>query len=60
MSFFDQFIKSKIIIKTRRMGKSDYFKLNLENGFVKDLIKLDWKLTKSNVLEKEISRDLVV
>lgn len=51
-SFFDNFIKSGIIIKTRRIGKSDYYKLDLENPFVKNLIKLDWALTKNNVLSE--------
>ncbi|MBS3141049.1 hypothetical protein J4405_02805 [Candidatus Woesearchaeota archaeon] len=46
--FFSDFIKSKIVIKTRKIGKSDYFKLNLENLFVKNLIKLDWDLINKN------------
>ena len=56
--FFPHFIKSGIVVKTRRVGKSDYFKLNLENQFVTNLIKLDWSLTKRNVLpeiKEEIS-----
>ena len=48
-SFFDNFIQSGIVIKTRKVGKSNYYKLNLENPFIKNLIKLDWDLTKSNV-----------
>jgi predicted transcriptional regulator len=52
-SFFKNFIESGIIIKTRKVRKSDYYKLNLENLFVKNLIKLDWMLTKSNVLGEE-------
>lgn len=48
--FFPHFIKSRIVCKTRKIGKSDYFKLNLENQFVKNLIKLDWSLTKKNIL----------
>lgn len=48
--FFPQFIKSGIVCKTRKIGKSDYYKLNLENSFVKNLIKLDWLLTKRNIL----------
>jgi len=48
--FFPNFIKSGIVVKTRKIGKSDYYKLNLENSFVKNLIKLDWSLTKRNVL----------
>jgi predicted transcriptional regulator len=47
--FFDDFIKSEIVIKTRKIGKSDYYKLNLENPFIQNLIKLDWSLTKSTM-----------
>ncbi len=53
--FFDNFIKSGIVIKTRKIGKSDYFKLNMDNLFVRDLIKLDWKLVKGNVLGENSS-----
>lgn len=51
--FFDDFIKSEIVIKTRKVGKSDYYKLNLENPFIENLIKLDWILTKRNILPEE-------
>ncbi len=49
--FFKDFIKNKILIKTRRIGKSDYYKLNLDNTFVLNLVRLDWSLTKRNVLK---------
>ena len=52
-SFFDNFVKSGIVVKTRKVGKSDYYKLNMDNSFVKNLVKLDWMLTKSYVLGKE-------
>ena len=52
-SFFDNFVESGIVIKTRRIGKSDYYKLNTDNLFVKNIIRLDWMLTKSHVLGKE-------
>ena len=52
VNFFGNFIKSGIVIKTRKIGKSDYYKLNLENPFVTDLIKLDWKLVKGNLLNE--------
>lgn len=53
--FFSGLIKSKIIIKTRRVGKSDYYKLNLDNPFIGNLIKLDWILTKKNTLKELIA-----
>ena len=49
VNFFPDFIKSGIIIKTRKVGKSDLYKLNLENEFVKNLIKLDWMLVKNSL-----------
>ena len=57
--FFPQFIKSGIVVKTRKVGKSDYYKLNLDNSFVKDLIKLDWGLTKKNILPEIESKEEV-
>jgi len=58
ISFFNEFIKNGILIKTRKVGKSDYYKFNLENPFVKDLIRLDWKLTKSNVLSESEKQEI--
>ncbi|MEK6890853.1 MAG: hypothetical protein AABX03_01820 [Nanoarchaeota archaeon] len=54
--FFNDFIRSGFVVKTRKVGKSDYYKLNMDNEFVKNLIKLDWMLVKKNVLSdiKEI------
>ena len=51
--FFSNLIKQEIIYKTRKVGKSDYYKLNIENQFIKNLIKLDWILTKRNILKEE-------
>lgn len=50
--FFDYFISQGILIKTRKIGKSDYYKLNMDNEFIKNLIKLDWMLTKRNVFSE--------
>ena len=53
--FFPEFIKSGIICKTRKVGKSDYYQLNMKSEFVKNLVKLDWMLTKKNVLQENES-----
>ena len=53
VGFFDNFIDSGIVVKTRKVGKSDYYKLNLKNSFVMNLVRLDWSLTKRNVLGEE-------
>lgn len=46
-TFFPLLVRGKVIIKTRRIGKSDYYKLNLKNPFISSLIKMDWALTKT-------------
>ena len=51
--FFNNFLKSGILTKTRKIGKSDYYKLDMKNPFIKNLIKLDWILTKKNILQEE-------
>jgi len=51
-AFFENFVKSEIVTKTRKVGKSYYYKLNLENPFVQNLIKLDWSLTKKCILSE--------
>jgi len=56
--FFPKLIESGIVVKTRKVGKSDYYKLNLNNSFVKNLIKLDWILTKKNILPKIESHNI--
>lgn len=50
-TFWHKLEKNNIVIKTRRIGKSDMFKLNTDNPAVKQLIKLDWKLTKGTEQE---------
>ena len=43
-TFWKNLEKNKIVIKTRRVGKSDLYKLNTSNLAVKQLINLDWNL----------------
>lgn len=51
-TFWPRLIKNSIVIKTRRVGKSDLYKLNTDNPAIKQLIKLDWDLIKGT--KKEI------
>ena len=53
-TFWHKLEKNNIIIKTRRVGKSDMYKLNTSNPAVKELIRLDWKLTKNSKQEIEV------
>lgn len=47
-TFWDQSVKNNIVINTRRVGKSDLFKINTNNPAIKQLIKLDWNLIKGS------------
>jgi predicted transcriptional regulator len=53
VSFFSDWISKGIVVKTRKVGKSDYFKLNLENNFVKNLIQFDWSLVENRALKEK-------
>jgi len=51
--FFPTLVETGILVKTRKVGKSDYYKFNMENNFVQNLVKLNWMLVKKDVLGKE-------
>lgn len=52
-SFWDKLERNNIVVKTRRIGKSDLYKLNIKNPAVQQLIKLDCNLIHG--AEQEIS-----
>lgn len=51
-TFWNNLEKNNIVIKTRRVGKSDLYKLNTNNPAVKQLLKLDWNLIKGTEQEE--------
>jgi len=51
-TFWNNLEKNNIVVKTRRVGKSDLYKLNVNNPAVKQLLKLDWNFIKGS--EQEI------
>jgi len=53
-TFWSNLEKNKIVVKTRKVGKSDLYKLNTKNPAVKQLIKLDWNLIKGSEQEQEV------
>ena len=53
-TFWAHFVETGFVIKTRRIGKSDYFKLNLDNQIAKGILQLGWKIAKENVLSEEV------
>ena len=54
-TFWNNLERNNIVIKTRRVGKSNLFKLNTKNPAVIQLIKLDWNLTKGREEIQEVS-----
>jgi len=54
-TFWEKLEKNKIVVKTRRVGKSDLYKLNTNNPAIKQLIRLDWNLIKGSEEEMAIS-----
>ncbi|MBI2146872.1 helix-turn-helix transcriptional regulator [Candidatus Woesearchaeota archaeon] len=54
-TFWGKLEKNNIVIKTRRIGKSDLYKLNTNNPAVKQLIKLDWNLISGAEQEIEVA-----
>ena len=44
--FWEKLVRNNIVMKTRRVGKSDLYKLNTKNPAVKQLIQLDWNLVR--------------
>lgn len=45
-TFWNRLEKNCIVVKTRRVGKSDLYKLNTKNPAIQQLIKLDWNFVK--------------
>ena len=47
--FWDSFIEKKMVVRTRKVGKTDMYKLNKENLGVKKLIELEKILMKMSL-----------
>lgn len=47
--FWEDFVKNKIVIQTRVIGKAKMFKLNEDNFIIKELLSWSWNLTKEAV-----------
>jgi len=54
--FFEKLLKMKIIIRTRKVGKSDMYKINLENPTVKKLIEMDKGLMLGSIIDETESK----
>jgi len=49
MSFFNEFLEKGIVVKTSKVGKSDMYKLNMENPIAQNFLKFAWFLTKQDL-----------
>lgn len=58
--FFDEFLEKGIIIRTKRIGKSDMFELNMENAIAQNFLKFAWFLTKQDLRVEELSQEISV
>lgn len=56
-TFWDKLVEKEIVVRTRKIGKSEMFKLNTENPVVQKLIEFDKKLMISSIedLKERIS-----
>jgi hypothetical protein len=52
--FFNQLIKNGLVIKTRKVGKSQMYKINLENPIVKKIMEIDSKLMLESIKSTEV------
>lgn len=52
-AFLPKLIESEFLVKTRKIRKSDYYKLNIEHPFIKNLIKLNCMLVKLDILKED-------
>jgi DNA-binding transcriptional regulator YhcF (GntR family) len=52
--FFNQLIKKGLIVKTRKVGKSQMYKINLENPIVKKIMEIDSKLMLESIKSVEV------
>ena len=53
---FPKFLERGILVESRRIGKSNYYRLNMENEFVQNMIKVAWHLAKMDILKSPEDR----
>ena len=46
-------LERKILVESRKVGKSHYYRFNMENEFVQNIIKIAWQLTKKDILKTQ-------
>ncbi len=56
--FWPELVKIGIVKKTRKIGRAELYKLNLESALVKKLIEIDMLVSKQ-LIQKEITKQKV-
>ena len=57
--FWTDLVKLGIVVKTRRIGRAELYKLNLSSPLVKKLIDLDMSISKK-LISKELDHEMKV
>ena len=57
--FWNDIVKLGIVTKTRRIGRAELYKLNLNSSLVKKLIELDTAISKK-LMKQELAKQKVV
>lgn len=56
--FFNQLVKKDLVVKTRKVGKSQMYKINLENPVIKKIMELDMGLMLDSIKSVEAPSDV--
>lgn len=59
LTFFDDFLKKGLIIKTRRVGKSDMYKFNRDNPTAKRFLQFAWYLTEQDLKLTKVMKPVI-
>lgn len=57
VGFFNEFLEKGIVIKTRRVGKSDMYKLNMDNPIAQKFLQFAWFLTKQDLGVETVNQE---
>jgi AraC-like DNA-binding protein len=56
--FFNQLVKKDLVVKTRKVGKSQMYKINLENPVIKKIMEIDMGLMLDSIKSVEAPSDV--
>ena len=59
-SFWKEFVKRKLVVNTRKVGRAKMYKLNLEYPVVKKFVEFYWVVTESGVERETYEKPIEV